>query len=153
MLICNICGTLYDGEVPASIEIHGYTSLGNAIEEEVENTLCPCCKRGELVEATECAVCGDYFLDEHNYKVCDECLDNSKTLDTALAIGEENTTDVYVNGFAKTLLGDKRINNIIVEYIRTHYTEDILKRRIEAYCDEDKDYFAEWVEYEANHKE
>jgi hypothetical protein len=153
MLICTHCGKTYEGALPTCIEIHGYTSLGNTLAEEYVNTLCPHCKKGEMVEATECKVCGEYFYDENNYKVCDDCLDKSKTLDTALAIGEENTTDVYVNGFAKTVLGDKRINEIIVDYIRKHYDDSTLKKLITKYCDEDKAYFAEWVEYEADHKE
>lgn len=152
MLICTHCGKTYEGALPTCIEIHGYTSLGNSLAEEYVNTLCPHCKKGEMVEATECKVCGEYFYDESNYKVCDDCLDKSKTLDTALAIGEENTTDVYVNGFVKTVLGDKRINEILVDYIRAHYDDSTLKRRIINYCDEDRSYFAEWVEYEAEHK-
>ena len=105
-----------------------------------------------MAVASICKVCGDYFYDENNYHVCDDCLDKSKTLDTAIAIGEENTTDVYINGFVKTLLGDKRINDILVEYVRKTYTEDTIKKRIVEYCDEDPIYFAEWVEYENEHK-
>lgn len=152
MLICTHCGTTFEGALPTCIEIHGYTSLGNAIVEKGVNTLCPHCKRGEIVEAKKCIVCGEYFYDEHNYKICEVCLDENKTLDTALAIGEENKVGVYVNKFAKFLLGDKRINDIIVEYIRKTYTEDIIKKRIVDYCEEDKIYFAEWVEYENDHK-
>lgn len=152
MLICTHCGTTYEGELPTCIEIHGYTSLGNAIEESGVDTLCPYCKGGELVVAKECKVCGDYFYDEYNYHICDDCLDNNKTLDTALAIGEENTTDVYINGFVKTLLGDKRINQILVDYVRKTYTDSLIKKHIVNYCDEDKIFFAEWVEYENEHK-
>jgi hypothetical protein len=153
MLICTHCGKTYEGALPTCIEIHGHTSLGNTIEEIGVDTLCPHCKKGELVVATKCRVCDDYFYDENDYKVCDDCLDKNKTLETALAIGEENTTDVYVNGFVKTLLGDKRINDILVEYVRKTYTDSIIKKRIVDYCEEDPIYFAEWVEYEANHKE
>lgn len=152
MLICTHCGKTYEGALPTCIEIHGYTSLGNAITESGVDTLCPDCKKGELAVASVCKVCGDYFYDENNYHVCDDCLDKSKTLDTAIAIGEENTTDVYINGFVKTLLGDKRINDILVEYVRKTYTEDTIKMRIVDYCDEDPIYFAEWVEYEADEK-
>ena len=153
MLICTHCGTTYKGVVPTYLEIHGYTSLGNAISEECEDTLCPCCKSGELVVAKKCKVCGEYFYDEYGYRICEDCLEANKNLDVALAIGEENTTDVYVNGFVKTLLGDKRINEILVDYVRKTYTTSIIKKRIVDYCDEDKIYFAEWVEYENDHKE
>ena len=153
MLICTHCGKTYDGEVPTYLEIHGYTSMGNAMAETCVDTLCPHCKKGELVEATECKACGEYFYDESNYKVCDDCLDKNKTLETALAIGEENTTDVYINGFVKDVLGDKRINEILVQYIRDTYNDELLKKRIKDFCEEDEIYFAEWVEYEAEHKE
>lgn len=152
MLICTHCGKTYGGEVPTYLEIHGYTSLGNAIAETDANTLCPHCRKGELAIATKCKVCDEYFYDENHYHICDDCLDSHKTLDTALAIGEENTTDVYINGFVKDVLGDKRINEILVKYIRDNYNDDLLKNRIREYCDEDKVYFAEWVEYENEHK-
>ena len=153
MLICNHCGETFIGSLPTYTEVHGHTSLGNTIGEVCYDYTCPFCKKGELVPATECKICGEWFDDSDKYHICESCLDNAKTLETALAIGEENTTDVYINGFVKTLLGDKRINEILVDYVRKTYTDSIIKKRIVDYCEEEPIYFAEWVEYEAEQKE
>ena len=153
MLICNHCGETFVGTLPTYTEVHGHTSLGNTIGEKVVDNECPHCHCGELVKASECKVCGEWFDDEHHYHICESCLDDNKTLEMALAIGEENETDVYINGFAKSLLGDKKINEILVEYIKANYTTETAKKAIGDYCDEDKSYFAEWVEYDLDHKE
>ena len=152
MLICNHCGETFVGKLPTYTEVHGHTSLGNTIGEVCYDYTCPFCKKGELVPATECKICGEWFDDSEKNHICESCLDKNKTLETALAIGEENETDVYINGFAKSLLGDKKINEILVEYIKANYTTETAKKAINEYCDEDKPYFADWVEYEANHK-
>ena len=154
MLICTHCGKTYEGNLPTYTEIHGYTSLGDALGETCVDDTCPFCKKGELVEATECKACGEWYYEEYGYThICESCLEKNKTLEMALAIGEENTTDVYVNGFVKTLLGDKKINEILMDYVKFHFTTDKVKKAIVDYCDEDKYYFAEFVEYEIEHKE
>lgn len=153
MLICTHCGKTYEGRLPTYTEIHGYTSLGNVVGEVCYDNECPFCHNGELVVATECKVCGAHFYDEENLKVCEDCLEANRTLEVALAIGDENETDVYINGFIKTLLGDAKIKEILLNHVKENFTTSLIKSTIAKYTDEDKQYFAEWVEYEAEHKE
>lgn len=147
MLICNHCGkTLELTGLKTYQEVYGHTSLGNVIAQTFVDYDCPYCTKGEFVKATKCEICGEWFDNEENpfVHICDKCFEENKTLEKLLIVGEENTTDVYINGFVKTLLGDKKINDILVEYVRRNYTDKSAYDKITEYVDEDKIYFADW---------
>lgn len=133
MLVCNLCGNVIDeDELEYYYEAHG----------ERRAEICHC--GGEFVEATECACCGTWFDNEELNGVCEVCLEEATTLDTAISMGNENlVTDVAINGFYAYLLTAEKINDIIGEWVREHMTDETPEVR--KYLHEDMVYFAEYL--------
>ncbi len=144
MFICQKCGRmLEDYEIGTEHQRHGYTSLGAPIDEPMTSN-CSC--GGEYVKATKCLVCGEWFLPDtfSTQKVCDDCLENEKTVNNALEIGHENQEEVHINGFVKSVLTPEKINEILEKWVSENFVDgsfDVVK-----YCDEDKYYYEYWIE-------
>jgi hypothetical protein len=115
--------------------------------EEISDNRCPHCGARDCIEeATRCLKCGDFFfLDgETKESLCDECLDDYKTIDNALKIGEEYKTSVSgINEFVTEALTPEEINRVLTEYVKTALKDSSAVRR---YCDGDIEFFVEWVE-------
>ena len=139
MLVCNHCGTkVQHCDLGYVTEAHGERHL---------NTACKC--GGDFVPATQCAVCGEWFDGEGLLDVCEKCLYEHETVETALAIGEVNTTTVDgINGAIAYLLTPKQMNKILEKWVEENFTDK--SRPIVDYCEDDLPYFSEWVEGKVN---
>lgn len=137
MLVCPICGTVF-----TKLEAERRTHISGERYDDIEY-LCPICDNENLEEATKCEICGEYFYDEDNTGVCDECFEANEDVGTALEYGSYNTELLEINGLISKLLGKKLINEILTKYVEEHYTDN--SKRIVRYCEEDKSHFAEWL--------
>lgn len=119
MLICEHCGKIYDeDDVGCHYEEHG----------ERRSDGCRC--GGELVEAVECPVCGEYIEEEDC--ICGVCYEEGMTIENAIKYGEEQPIDIPINEFVANVLSVKEINDILIEYIYDNYKDK---------CKEVRDYF------------
>jgi hypothetical protein len=146
MYICTKCGATT--EFP---EIRITARATRYLPEEKEQSRCEC--GGHFVEAKKCIVCGDYYprekISNNNY-ICEYCLEDeaeSNGYEYGLAIGEDNKTDVYINGLVATLLTPEQINKILVDYVEKN-KENIkdFAYKCEKYCREDLYCFSQYVE-------
>lgn len=138
MYICENCGRLYDGDFGTHIEHHGHSSY---YDEEVDNDLvCGTCG-GEYVEATKCAICGEWCCDNEEVGICDNCLDKAKNCNNALAIWEDDTVTVEVNPALAYVLGKDKINKILTTYLMAH--KDEYATDIRLYINENIDVLAD----------
>lgn len=141
MLICNCCGNLIeDYELKKTYQCHGYTSLGQPLEEEIDEC-CSC--GGEYVRASKCKICGEWFDNEDLYGICEGCLEEYETVGTALEIGENDTTSVEINGFVASVLSAEQINKILAKWVEENFTDH--SRDVVKYCEEDKAYFSDYL--------
>lgn len=70
MYICNKCGKVFDEAVVVRDDPSpDGVSLVSGCYEYFE---CPHCGSGDIDEAVECVVCGDYFADDGD-DICQEC--------------------------------------------------------------------------------
>ena len=124
MYICPKCGHLYDGEFEVCRQVHGQTSLGDKFVEECVDLSCSVCG-DEMVEATKCKICGEYY-DEDPYDpycdrpeegICKKCC----TLKNALEFGSENTKKVSLNGFIARMYTSAEIDDILLKYTLKNY--------------------------------
>jgi hypothetical protein len=138
MYICEICGRLYDGDFGTHYEHHGHSSY---YAEEVDNdAVCGTCG-GEYVEATKCAVCGEWFYDEENLGVCECCLDNAKTYENACKIWADDTNSVEVKPILNCVFGERKINEILFAYLEANLAD--YEKEIKDYINENIDYLAD----------
>lgn len=140
MLICNFCGEIFEN-YPTYKQSHG-----NSYAEEVVNENCPCCNRGELVEAEECPLCYEWTEKEKMQNtggVCEDCLDGYAVPKYAVEYGEHNREKVAINGFIKFALTEEEINSALMTYLRKNTKKFADKAR--PYCLEDKQSFGEYI--------
>jgi hypothetical protein len=146
MYICNKCGNTC--EYPEIKVTCPETSISPA---EKEMKCCEC--GGRFVEAATCVVCGyDFPRSEiwlNNY-ICEDCLRDeaeARGYEYGLEIGNDNMTDVYINGLVATLLTDEEINKILLDYVEAN-KENIknFNWKCEKYCREDLWCLSQYVE-------
>lgn len=132
MLVCDTCGKLIEDD-----------ELGYGYEPHGERTPNCCSCGGDFIEATKCRVCGKHFDSTHLHGVCECCLEEYETVGEALAIGEENTEDVEINGFIATVLTKEQINKILTKWVEENFVDH--SKAVVDYCEDDKSYFADWI--------
>ena len=140
MLICNHCG--HKTERLSSARIFDDNLLGGYIDQS--DTTCPCCSDGEMIEATKCSLCGEWFDNTELHGVCEVCLDEFATVGTALAIGETATTDVEINGFIAEVLPPEQINKILTKWVEENFTDH--SKPVVDYLESDKQAYSEYIE-------
>ena len=142
MLVCNVCGdVIEDYEIPTRTQCHGHTSLGQELLETIDGN-CSC--GGEYVEATQCKICGEWFDNEEMHGICECCLEEFETVPVALEMGKEYTEEVEINGFVANALSNEQINKILVKWVSENIIDH--SKEVVKYCNEDKEYFSEWIE-------
>lgn len=137
MLVCKVCGKVYEEE-----EVRK-RSYDHEFHYDEVYCLCPHCRSDEFEEATKCKICGEYFYDEYNTEVCEECLEVSETVETALKYGAERMESVAVNGAFFAIYSEEEINAILTKHFEEHFTDH--SKEVVRYCEEDKGDFAEWL--------
>ena len=139
MYICNICG--HTQEELETKRVYDDNLLGGYMDETV--IYCSCCSHGELVEATECPVCGELFDNTELHGVCECCLEKYETVGDALEYGEGCLDKVHINGFIAYALDEKKINEILTKYVEEHFTDHC--KEVKDYCSDDKSAFCDFV--------
>ncbi len=142
MLVCNRCGRIIDdSDLSITYQHHGFTSLGDSYSEAVADN-CSC--GGEFVEATKCAVCGEWFDNSDLAGVCECCIEKHETVSEALEIGKENLHVVEgINGFVASCLSVEQINKILCKWVEENFTDH--SKEVVKYCEEDKAYYSDWI--------
>lgn len=147
MYICPDCGRTYEDEEVVSVykedHISGNVFLCRPItcESFVEVADCDCgC---ELEKAVPCENCGSWVEDGNT--LCEDCLQEYKTIDVALDIGGEWDGCVSLNGFMLSFYSREDIEQILLDSIRNE-SEEKVRRAVEKYCNEDKECFKECAE-------
>ena len=136
MLVCNRCGTLVeDNELGYVTEMHG---------ERHRNTVCRC--GGEFIPATQCKLCGTWFDNTELHGVCEGCLEEYETVETAIEIGSYSTEMREINGFFADILTTEMINDILGKYVEEHYTDH--STAVVDYLEADKSAYSEYLECE-----
>lgn len=134
MLVCTRCGMLVnEGDLKYVTEPHGETHL---------DTVCHC--GGELVEAKKCKVCGKWFDSTDLHEVCECCLYEFETVETAINIGAENTEKRDINGFFADILTTDMINSILGKWVEENITDH--SRSVIDYLEDDKMYYSQYLE-------
>lgn len=140
MLVCDRCGHLVENlEFSRTYDDN---LLGGYIDEA--DTTCPCCKKGDLIPATQCSDCGKWFDNTDLYGVCEECLDEFATVGTALALGKNSTTDVEINGFIAEVLTPEQINKILTKWVEENFTDH--SKPVVDFLESDKQAYSEYIE-------
>lgn len=134
MLICDRCGKVKDEcDLRTVVEEHGESHL---------DYNCRC--GGEYLEATECKICGKFFIDETEREICDSCIDGYTTVGNALDYGEQHKTTVEnINGAIAYLLGEKQINEILTKWVEENFTDR--SAFIQDYCKQDIACFVDFI--------
>ena len=147
MYICSDCGKVFEDEEVLNVEkndrISGNVFLCRPIRCGSYCELEDCTCGGELEKAMPCENCGSWVEDGNC--LCKDCLEEYKTLDTALEIGGDWDDCVSLNGFLLYFYSREDIELILLDAIRNESVEKV-KRAIEKYCNEDKDCFKECAE-------
>lgn len=128
MHICNLCGkTVEDDNVDCKYDYSRRIT-------EVYTVACEC--GGELVRATECKICGEWFAENGNSQVCDDCIDNYQTVSTAIEFGSDpnSAKSVEINHLVATLLSEEQINKILCKFVEENFVD---------YSKPIKDYFSD----------
>lgn len=134
MLVCTHCGaTKRTEELKFVYEPHGEKHL---------NYNCRC--GGEFIKATECKVCGKWFDNTELHGVCEGCLEEYETVETAIAIGSYSTEKREINGFFADILTTEMINDILGKYVEEHYTDH--SKAVVDYLEADKSAYSEYLE-------
>ena len=137
MLVCTTCGAVREQEEVIK------TDYNHEFHYDEIYYKCPCCGSDDFEEATKCKICGEYFYDEDNTEVCEECLEISETVETALEYGAERMESVAINGAFYAVYTEAEINAILTKHFEEHFTDHA--REVVRYCEEDKLDFAEWL--------
>lgn len=147
MYICESCGKIFEEDEICEIQkeehIFGDFSISRTITKCFSEGLSYCGCGGDIVKAVHCEKC-DSFVPKGNF-VCEDCLEEYKTLDVALDIGEEWDGVVSLNGFLLSFYSREDIEQILLDSIRNEREEKV-KRAVERYCNEDKECFKECAE-------
>lgn len=145
MLICKKCNTTLK-RLPIEKFVH--YELDYPVTEYLEVNYCENCgARDYIQEASRCMVCGGFSAeyDERSFCICKECVDQYKTVENALKIGNEYPCNAEINEFVATIFTNEEINNILIDYVKSNY-KDLQKAK--EYCEQDPFWFEEWIEME-----
>lgn len=138
MFKCLNCGHLFEeGEEKRWEEPIG--EYGDSIVYE-EYSGCPLCKEN-YIETEPCLICGAYFSDNDDYKICKECMEEySKNIDACYKAGKNNAYNEKINGFLLDVLGVETIEEILVDYLKQNNFD------CSDYIKEDESWFAEMIQ-------
>lgn len=107
MLICTNCGRVIEEDsLVYHAETHG--------ERRADDCYCG----GEFVAAVECEICGKYMADADSRIVCDSCVAENTTFETAREIGEQNKEKIEINGFFFDIFSEEEIDEILLEFAK-----------------------------------
>ena len=87
-----------------------------------------CACGGTIVPCKTCKSCGVLYNTEESVifsSICNDCYNAGKTVANAIKYSKKwgYTNPVQVSDLADRLLGQERINQILYEYILSHYTD------------------------------
>ena len=116
MYICERCKKEYD-ELPTYQEDFGY-DVGIGRVQAWQTMVANCSCGGDIVEATECEECGNLFIENGEQTICDECLEEYKTFDNAIKIGNKYKVRVNINQFLKMCFTEDEIEEILERELR-----------------------------------
>ena len=141
MYICEDCGKIVE-EQPVEYEcLRMSEEFSSYITTRSMPLECSC--GGTFVKAETCIKCGDYTA--NSYCICESCLEDAKTVDNCLEIGEEWQDNVKLNGFLMTFFDKADIEHILIEHIKNSPNKAIQKA-VDEYYNYDEDYFMGWVQ-------
>lgn len=107
---------------------------------------CPHCGYDEFYQTWKCEICGEeYFFEDDvcgcEHHICHECLDDYKhDFETCYKVSEEEKpVKVELNALLATLFSETEIEQILREYIATHW-EDV---DCSEYLFDDPDWFVD----------
>lgn len=141
MYICSYCGKTFEDEEVETVEseesivVDGYSCRTFVLSS------CTCGR--ELEKASICQKCGAPV--EEGYSLCEICLEEYKTVDVALEIGEEWDGCITLNGFLLSYYSREDIEQILLDSIRNE-SVDKVQKAVSRYCEEDKECFRECAE-------
>lgn len=139
--ICDRCGKVVD-ELPEEKNSH-YTMSGEYLgTERLVNLDCDC--GGTFEEATECQICGEAIKKDGN-PLCEDCVDYFSTTENALEMGQDEMTEISINGFLASVFKDSEIYEILLKEFE-NMPENLKKKYAKDYCNEDSWHFAYWLE-------
>lgn len=146
MYICESCGEVKE-ELPCSRyydRVDGNWAMSGWVEEEDKECSCG----GTFVEATECAVCGEW-INPKNGRICEDCLKAEMTLENAIEFSEKcgGTYNVELPDFFE-IYTEKEIKEILIKHIMSTLHKE--QRSVEEYCKEDISCFSDFIENKYN---
>lgn len=111
---CSRCGTVVrECELETHSQRIGYYG-DQPISESLYDYECSC--GGGFEYATQCGVCGEYFVDDFFcLSACEDCIDKElSNVGNLLEQGEESKTLVEINGFLASVFSEEQINEILL---------------------------------------
>lgn len=147
MLICENCGnTILESEIKTRTETSiSETSSGFIFDVEHYDEGCDC--GGAFVEAEICPICGEYKPKDLN-KVCDYCLEDEETLETALEMGEKFKDDIEINSFLASVFTPQEIEEILTREFKQangSFLREFTKDMVKDYLYTEKEVFADFI--------
>ena len=140
---CNDCGYVceYD-ELETIVDRHPY---GDTYAEE-RYVECPMCGSGDIDEATECSVCGEYHTGGDD--VCDDCLQERMTFKDVRKYSEDRKfadLEIKVPNYLAYILDTDIIVEVLEEHLKDNFKHYLKDGKVKEYLDEDMHDFQEWV--------
>ncbi len=145
--ICNDCGKVLDEDELIISEDKVSDYAGGTYE---RSATCTC--GGSCKEASRCIGCGEYFPDEElSGGYCIDCLKESATVNNAIGCGNEEKSEIKINGFLAYLFSEKEIEEILKVALDKKINEsdaNAMKAMDEAqdFCMDDACWFAGWLD-------
>lgn len=99
---------------------------------------------GNMVEGRPCPICGETYIAK-NSDLCEDCFEDSCTLENCLEMGLDATEEYELNGFLASIFSKNKIEEILLEYFKQMPLEE-QEHHIEEYCAEDKYYLTSFLE-------
>lgn len=154
MVICEDCGAVLDENDLITSKSYVSDYMGGCYE---TYSVCTC--GGDVVEATQCEICGEYFRsDEMHDGICDECLEEEMTVENAIECGKDGSArlDISLNGFLASVFSKEKIDEILTEELEkliniSDCNANYVIDRAEEWCREDASYFAGWLKRNLTH--
>lgn len=141
MYICEDCGIIAETLTPVSTS-HPY---GESFTEELlYDAECPHCG-GAFVEARVCPICKVTYINADTEFMCSSCLEDNTTYENAKEMGAKVEDKIKINGFWSFVFTSSEIDEILKEAFE-ELPEELQKKYIKEYCEEDTSYLADFVE-------